>query len=680
MDAIRKYSQLLVDLVVLGLVVLIAYAPGLRNGFVYDDGVYVLSNPLVSGKLDVPRIFTESYPPGRPEQGLYRPLVTLSFALDHKIWDGFAHRNHFNGFHLTNSLIHALNVGLFLLLLRRLGVGRWLRFFACMIFGLHPVFSEAVAWIVGRAELLGMSFGLLALLSFLYQPRGAGVIGAWFFWILAMLCKEHWLMLPALAAVLWMCLPAVPRSVPTEAGLERRAIFWLASLTLLLGIMFWMTRSHIIGAWRPGLVAYKDVVSEPARVATALALLWKYVGIWAWPAQLSVHHDVHPIDKLDWLVALCVSWLFIFWLAWRLRLFFPWFTLAVGWFWIAIFPVSNLLFPVGAVFGERFLYLPALFFAPTLVLGVNQALSVAWTNTWRKSMGICLGTICCVLLLAGLWSRLDDWRSELSLWEAAARYYPQSLAIKAPLSEALLREGRFGEAHILAEEALEELEHRHQVFQKLLEPGLMRVNANAQSGMRQLVWVRKFHTANEEARSLHLLDALKSYQTLIDEFPERPETHEAIGDLYIRLQNPLAAKQHFAEALELERPTPLLLAKYAQVLSELGHKAEALVFYDRSLAVNPGDSMTHYNRGVVLGELGDYESALAAFDTAARLSPKFVVPHLNAAAILIHLKQYEKAKRKLDQVLALDSGQSEARELLRKIPGFEEGSLKHTRR
>src|SRR3989338_3945289 len=112
------------------LIALAGYLPSLWHGFIYDDQLYVVSNPLAHGTLDLHKIFTESsYPPGKNAQGLYRPLVTLSFHLDGKIW-GFATPGHWNGFHLTNLLLHALNGCLFILLLRRLGLQGWTRFFS----------------------------------------------------------------------------------------------------------------------------------------------------------------------------------------------------------------------------------------------------------------------------------------------------------------------------------------------------------------------------------------------------------------------------------------------------------------------------------------------------------------------------------------------------------------------
>ncbi|MBI4025914.1 MAG: tetratricopeptide repeat protein [Verrucomicrobia bacterium] len=639
-----------------------AYAPGFWNGFVYDDELYVLGNPLAQGSLHIRRIFTETYPPGEKDRGLYRPLVVLSFFIDGKIW-GFPASGQWNGFHLTNTVFHALNAGLFLILLQRLGLGTWTRLVSAGVFGLHPALSEAAAWISGRAELMGMSFGLMALLVFLRRPRNAHLAVAMALWLLAMLCKEHWIVLPALAVLVCVCMPG-------DSKLKRREAIGGACLAAVVATLFWILRFQAVGSWHPPMAAYGSVAAF-SRTATSLGVLWHYVGLWLWPVGLSVHHEIRIVSNPVHGAAILTAWLAVFWLAWRTRRLFPWLSLAVGWFWIAILPVSNLIVTIGAVSGERFLYLPTLLFAPVMVMGANLVFSGVFRDSLRRTLLIAMGVVWCLLLVVRLWLRLDDWSSNLALWESAARQYPQSYGIKAQLAVTLLREKRFGEAHVLAAEALAQGEKNPQPYQKHFTPRLMETDAKAQTCMREMVWVNRFNAANETARSQHLQEALTEYRSLAAEFPEHPQTWEALGDLYVRLNNHVAARQNFEEAIRLNPKSAALFGKHGQTLSALGKKAEALLAYDRALEINCMDPLTHYNRGVVLAELGEYDDALGAFNAASRLAPVLMEPHLNAANILIHLKRYDEAIKELAHVLKVDPRKSEAIELLKKIPGVE---------
>lgn len=654
------------ELFVIFLMAVVGYLPSLWNGFVYDDERYILANPLVSGPLDLGRIFSESFPPASKDQGLYRPLITLSAHIDFRCW-GFASTGQWNGFHLTNLLFHALNACLFLLLLRRLGMTRPQRVVSSLIFALHPLLSEAVAWIVGRAELLAMTFGLLALHVFLRScslsatRRFLGWAGMFLLWLAALLCKEHWLVFPGFAALLLFCFPTLPRP-------SRRSLFQLGFFAVLIGGLFWGIRFAVIGSWHPPISAYGQIPTFD-RISTALAVLWRYVGLWFWPIPLSVHHEIHPVENIASGLGLIATWLTILWLAWRWRFGYPWFTLAVGWFWIGMLTVSNLIIPIGAISGERFAYLGTLFFAPALVVGGQRISNLMLPSPVRRPLSVGLIVLICGLLFGRLWIRLEDWQTNLALWTSSLALYPESYPAKANLAISLLEEGRYNEAHVLAAEALFQSEQNPQPYQQHFNPRLIKLDAAAQSGMRQMIWLRQFRQANAAARHLQPQIAMDLYRKLAIDFPDQYLTHEAMGDLYMRLKNPVAAYQRYAEARRLGGKSPQLLSKSAQNLSELGSKAEALMLYEESLRINPNDAVTHYNRGVILGELGDFPAALDAFRAANRIIPQLAAPHLNAAAILIHLKHYNEAREELDMVFAVNPKQPEALELLRKIPG-----------
>ncbi|HEY6098384.1 MAG TPA: hypothetical protein VIW03_03075, partial [Anaeromyxobacter sp.] len=171
------------------LVAALAFASTLRNQPVLDDGWAVLDNPIVR-TLDVSRAFGAQYgyAGGATLQGPYRPLATLSWALQYAI-----HGRAPLGYHLVNVLLHALASGLVALVARRvLGaaassrvpLGRpWVggeagALGAGLLFALHPAHVEAVAPIVARTDVLAAAGGLAALLLALGPPRPARLAGA----------------------------------------------------------------------------------------------------------------------------------------------------------------------------------------------------------------------------------------------------------------------------------------------------------------------------------------------------------------------------------------------------------------------------------------------------------------------------------------------------------------------
>jgi hypothetical protein len=169
---------------------LAAYARGLDAGFAGDDYLILHNLETYSGLSSPGAYFTIDF------FGFYRPLVFLSHALDWTMW-GMQPR----GFHLTNLLLHAINVVLVYAVARRALGGR-AALVAALVFGLHAAHHEAVYWISGRFDLLATCLTLVALLCSM-RPGGLGLAAASAAFAAALLSKESALAFPAIAAAWW---------------------------------------------------------------------------------------------------------------------------------------------------------------------------------------------------------------------------------------------------------------------------------------------------------------------------------------------------------------------------------------------------------------------------------------------------------------------------------------------
>ncbi len=187
----------------------IAYLPAMRGDFIWDDDAYVSENPLFQnlsglGKIWSLKLITKpdgqrcfnSYTPQ------YYPLVFSTFWLESSLWD----QNNPRGFHIVNVLLHIANALLVWLICHRLGF-QW-AYLAAVIFALHPVEVESVAWITERKNVLSGLFYLLALLSYLRfdeSKRKAFYFTALGCFVLALLSKTVTCTLPViLLLVLWL--------------------------------------------------------------------------------------------------------------------------------------------------------------------------------------------------------------------------------------------------------------------------------------------------------------------------------------------------------------------------------------------------------------------------------------------------------------------------------------------
>lgn len=182
--------------------VLLVYVQSLGGALVWDDRFLILGAPLVERGASLDAYLSAPFWTGAggvsQQVGYYRPLVTLSFALDHRLHGGNA-----AGFHLTNVLLHVVNAQLVLALLKRQGIRPFVAALLAIAWAVLPRLAEAGAWVSGRTDLLASGFALAAVLSF--KPiLGRSLLAALFFGI-GLFAKESAVaVLPAILASEWV--------------------------------------------------------------------------------------------------------------------------------------------------------------------------------------------------------------------------------------------------------------------------------------------------------------------------------------------------------------------------------------------------------------------------------------------------------------------------------------------
>ncbi len=435
------------------------YGATVGYGFVFDDRMLVIDNPLVRE------------PPGRglalpgsAAGGIsYRPLRMLSYQVDHALAGGLAP----GVFHASNLLYH-LAAALALLGLARVTIGSEPgALAAAAIFAVHPLGSEAVAYVSGRRDLLCALFSLLALRawwSFLSQggeerpiSSSGKAVGRMMRWrrpaalassgacaALALAAKESAVVLPVLAALLLVL--SIRRSEPSAA----RAVHPVALTALLAGVL------------ATGLALYADRAAEVLRrmggslapqPALSLAVTTTYLRLAVWPAALradyrtgafalpvapfGAHAAVHAVALAGALSAGTV-------LLWRGAVA----GLGLLWFLVCLLPVAQIV-PYAEVVAEHNAYLALAGVA--LAGGDVVARSV---RRWPR--GALAAAVALIALLAARSAlRAGDWRSDETLWKATLEVAPRSLRAHHNLGAALAASGRLLEARESFERARE---------------------------------------------------------------------------------------------------------------------------------------------------------------------------------------------------------------------------------
>ena len=572
------------------------HATGVDGDFVVDARALVLENPrLREATLDnVVFLATHDYWQPMATDGLYRPVTTLSFLVDHAVLgDGDRPR----GYHVTNLVLHLACVALVWALVRRLGGRAWPALVAAAIVGLHPIVTEAVTNVVGRADLLATLGMLVALLCHARGPARGGwpwtlgvVAGA----VVAFGSKESGLVLPVVL---------VAHDVLLCRRLRRRGD-WIVVAVVLAA--YAVARTWV--AWTGLPPEPVDVLDNPiAHLGfvdgrlTALTALARAGWLLLWPAALSADYSYRAVPPVAWpptaaqaaeLVAVVAIAIAAAAWAWRARRTQP---LRVFWLVFsaaAVAPTANLLVPIGTILAERTLYLP--------LIGV-AALAAGLADARVPSSGRRVATaVVAVLLVAGAWRtvvRNGDWVDELHLWASALQVVPQSAKAHAGYAAArFAADPRHADIDVVIAEAERAVAILPTYTSALVNLGGYRVVKGDQVAARDPAaaarWWASAVEVLERARAQE--DAATArFAAAVADRPDRPE-----------------------------RTTPLLDNNLALAYARAGRLADALPLYARRAREAPADADRRADVAEILTALGRWDEAAVALLSAIALAPE----------------------------------------------------------
>jgi len=426
-----KQKRPLLAALILSALTLLAFSNSFQAGFAWDNEYLILKDPRIRAATaeNIGLIFQHTYWWPTGEAGIYRPLTTLSYLFNYSI---LGQREPPAGYHWINLALHMINVLLVFFLALRL-VRFWPSVFIAAVWGVHPVVTESVTNIVGRADLLA-GFGVLGgFLIYLKSTESTGwrrlslLMGLTAVTAVAVYSKESAVVivgvialyelawrrqgrslllgglatLPPIALMLWQRSAALATAAPAE---------WPFTDNPIIGADFWTGR------------------------LTAVAVIARYLRLAVWPARLSVDYSFSEIPLArgsvgDWLAWTEVAGVVVIVAAlyrWnRIAFFFGCFAA------LTFLPTANLLFPIGTIMAERFLYLP--------LVGLVGCVVLAIYGVGRRFPAIAPAVL--GLMVAGLavrtWVRNLDWKDNLTLVSADVRTSPNSFKLHKVLASLL---------------------------------------------------------------------------------------------------------------------------------------------------------------------------------------------------------------------------------------------------
>ncbi len=620
-----------------------AYGPALRGDFLWDDDFYVSANPLLRDAGGLVRIWTE--PSASPQ---YYPLTFTTLWLDYRVWE----RDPL-GYHLANVLLHALSALLLVRLLGRLEVpGAWL---AALVWALHPLQVESVAWITERKNTLSGVLVLAAALAFLRfegigrPSRGSArwaALSATLF-AGALLSKSVTAGLPVVLAVL---------VVWKRGRLPRRTIPWLAGM-LAVGAAY-----GVATAWlevhQVGAQGGEWALGPAERIVLSGQVFWFYLGKLVWPWPLSFSYGRWTVDASSWWQWLpAAAALGVTALAWAGRRRRGGALVALLVYGVMLFPALGFLnvYPMRyAWVADHFQYLAGI--AP-VALAVAAAASVARSDPVRTPA---LSTAArpaalLVLLLLGwrTWSEAHDYRDLETLWRSTLRTAPRAWLASYNLGKMLAARGETEEAIPLFRRTLDvkpdHADAHNEIGNILLNRGEIDAALAEYEKARSLdpTWpITWFNlgSAREAAGDLagaedafrkairHAPVVAYRYRGGVSPLPWR--AHVRLGRILAGDGRPDGAAEQFRLASEANPESAEPLVALGTVLAGQGRADAAERAYRDALAREPTYALAHYNLGLLLDDRGDASGALASYRAAVAAAPDLAAAWNNLAVTL----------------------------------------------
>jgi tetratricopeptide (TPR) repeat protein len=572
-------------LALLACLAFLVYFNSIQNGLVQDSSLLFRDPRITAASLEnVKLIFQHTYWWPTGETGLYRPVVSLSYLLNYAV-DAY----HPAGYHLLNLLLHAANACLVYRLAFLLMGGVWPAFFTAAVWSLHPLGVEAVANVIGRAEELAALSVLAALLLYIRSTAEKGrrrlpwLAAAMGVAAVGVFSKENAVVVVG-AVVLY---DLTYRLRPLRANLVRTAAGYAAFAPPLVAM--WLARSAVFSHSAPPEFPFLDNPMLGADFLTArltaIKVLGKYLGLLAWPGALSCDRSYNQIPLAGWrdwevlvtmaviagllaVAARCYS-------RQKAAFFFMAFSA------LALLPASNLVVRIGTIMAERFLYLPAVGFAASLVVAVY---GLSRRLRWKPAVAPAL--LCAVAAAFGVRTclRNRDWRDEETLWRSTVAVSPQSFKAHMALANALFAKGAAG-----IDEAIAEMEKAAAIVERVpdhlnstIVPYALGAAYLAKGDLaahpERLVWYQKARISLSRAAAIdrEYNAAVRRKRLAQGKHPDRipptglPDLYKQLGRAHLELGDPNYALDALFYARRLAPQDPDVYRRIAGAYSAAG--------------------------------------------------------------------------------------------------------------
>ena len=635
------------------------YAPAFNGSWLWDDDIDITGNRLLREPGALAKIWFT--PPG-PD---YYPLKTTAQWCQWRLWG-----EHPLGYHLTNVALHILGALLFWRLLRQVGVR--LAWVGGLLFAVHPLAVESVAWIVELKNTLSLPLFLGALGAYLdwdadRRPGGRGrprtYLLSLVLFLAAILAKSSAVMLPVVLLLhAWWRRGRIARTdLAASAG-----FFAISAASGAVAI--WMQRHYSIGA---EVIRVGGVLPRIALAGLAAAF---YLAKSIFPFGLSA---IYP----RWTIDPPTAVQFLPWLVFAILAFWFW-SRRAGWGRHALFGlgffIANLLPVIGfvTISHMRFTWvMDHLAYLPLLgIVGLGAAGLDAWHRRTRPWVPVLACALVCGLFAWQGRTRAAVFRDQESLWTDTLRHDPDAWLAQNNLGIELLKKGRTAEAVARLREAVrlhpDTPEAENYLGFALAQGG--RLDEALPHYEKAILLKGAYGDAHDNlGLALWALgrtpEALAQFDEALRINQDDPNAHNDRGCALAGAGRLPEAVSDFEAALRTNPDNPQAHSNLASVLARMGRLTEAIGHFKRAQQLKPDYADSYSNLGVALADAGRTAEAIAAYEAALRIRPDLPVVHYNLANALAADGRKAEAAQHYETALRLKPDFARARESLERL-------------
>ena len=648
----RRISYFVVP-AALALTTFIVFLPALKAEFVnWDDDINFLNNANYRGlgAAQLQWMFTNVL------MGNYIPFTWTSFGLDYVVWGMNP-----AGYHLTNILLHAANAVLFyfiaLHLLRlsapaspadRPSTPILGSAFATLLFAVHPLRAESVAWITERRDVLSGFFFLAAVLTYLQycrvpdrQTGRTRNAPGWYwaslgFFALALLSKSMAVTLPAIL----LLLDAYPLRrlggvgsgrrwlPPTTVVVEKLPFFLLSLVTAYTSLVALDLAAQV--ASKSGAIPWNAdatvEVSPIDRVAISANALLFYLWKMAAPLGLSPFYQLPPPSGFETWPALFSFAVVLLATAAVIVGHRRWPALAAA--WVGCIVMLSPVIWVPEIAADRYTYLACAGWA----LLCGGGLASLWRYCQRRNIdtrvraslaGLALAVVAALSVLT--WNQVEVWRDSETLWTHAVAVWPSSRGYYK-LGEALAQRGKWAKA-------IENLEVALRINPRY-------IYAHAGLGFAFAIQGR-------------LTEALEQFDDALRIAPRFSRAHTGLGLVFARQGKLSEASDQFRRALESDAGDAQAHFYLGLILKQQGQRVEAAAHFQQAVRADPNSEQAQYQWGLVLAEEGKLGEATDHLRAAVRIDPQSAEAHRSLAEVLTREGRSDEAEEQFQEARKL---------------------------